>query len=468
MRNPSSPISYEKADMKPNSFLVSWGQGKIFCIRTYGCAANVRDSEVIRSFLLALGMKESSSFDESDFILFNTCAIRENAENHLYGELGQAKDRFEKHPDTVIAISGCVMQEEVPVKFVLDHFPFVSLIFGTNNIPSFYSLLEASIKDNKFIVDVVPSSNKVEEGFPLATDARNSKVSALVNITYGCDNFCTYCIVPYTRGKERSRKVEDILAEVNCLKKAGYKQVTLLGQNVDDYGKDFGDKYAFADLLEKVAQTGIARIRFMTPYPSSFNLKVFEIMAKYPNIMPAIHLPIQSGSDAILKRMNRHYTRAQYLDIVKALKEIIPDVYLTTDIIVGFPGETEEDFKDTLSICEIAKYDAAFTFIFSPRPGTPAYRMKDEFSMATKHTHFDQLKEVIERLTASRADTFVNQDVEVLFEDVSKKDPTMITGLDRHGKLVHVKGTSALIGQIRKVHILESHTYSLIGEVKDD
>ena len=467
-RDPNCPISYLKADTKPDPFLVSWGQGKIFCIRTYGCQANVRDSEIIRGFLLALGMKETDSFAEADFILFNTCAIRENAENHLYGELGQAKDAYEHKPELIIGICGCVMQEEVPVKHILDHFPFVSLIFGTNNMTSFYSLLEEVIKKNVLLVDVRSGSTAVEEGLPESKESRLSKVSAFVNIMYGCDKFCTYCIVPFTRGKERSRKVEDILSEVNCLKQEGYKQVTLLGQNVDAYGKDFGDKYAFADLLEKVALTGIPRIRFVTPYPSDFNTKVFDVMAKYPNVMPSLHLPVQSGSNAVLKRMNRRYTREQYLAIAHELRERLPDVYLTTDIIVGFPGETEADFEGTLSLCQEVKYDAAYTFIFSPRPGTPAYFMKDDTSMATKHERFDRLKDLIEKLTAEKADTAVNQDVEVLFEDVSKKDPSMITGYDRHNKLVHVKGDKSLIGQIRMVHILESHTYSLIGEVKDE
>lgn len=464
-RNPEAKSLVEKVDCKPTSFLVSWGQGKTFCIRTYGCQANVRDSEVIRGYLLALGMKEIDDFIGADLILFNTCAIRENAENHLYGELGRAKEAYEKNPNLIIAISGCVMQEEFAVKYILAHFPFVSLIFGTNNIPSFYSLLDDCLEHQENIVDVRSNSDLVPEGLPEDASSRESKVTAFTNIMYGCNKFCTYCIVPYTRGRERSRKEEDILAEVNCLKEQGYKQVTLLGQNVDAYGKDFGDDYAFASLLEKVALTGIDRVRFVTPYPSDFRVEVFDVMAKYKNIMPFLHLPIQSGSNAVLKRMNRRYTREQYLEIVHELRERLPDVFLSTDIIVGFPNETDEEFEETLSLVREVHYDAAYTFLFSPRPGTPAYRMKDEVSMETKHQRFDRLKALIDEQATERAKTFVGKDVDVLFEKVSEKDPSRISGYEPHNKLVHVKGDASLIGQIRKVHITESHTYSLLGEL---
>ncbi len=467
-RNLSETVRYEKVNMKPTSFLVSWGQGKTFCIKTYGCQANVRDSEIIRSMLLSIGMKEQEDFLGADFILFNTCAVRENAENHLYGELGRAKEQYEKNPETIISICGCVMQEEFAVKHVLEHFPFVSLIFGTNNLVEFFPLLSDCITHNQSIVDVRSNSDLVPEGLPENQEGRMSKYTAFVNIMYGCNKFCTYCIVPYTRGRERSRKMEDIIAEVNCLKESGYKQVTLLGQNVDAYGKDFGDEYAFATLLEKVAQTGIERVRFVTPYPSDFRTQVFDVMAKYKNIMPYMHLPVQSGSNSVLKRMNRRYTREQYLDIVHELRKRLPDVFLSTDIIVGFPNETEEEFQETLSLVREVEYDAAFTFIFSPRPGTPASRMKDEFSSEIKHKHFDELKALIDELSMKRAQEFVGKTVPVLFEKVSEKDPSRISGYDPHNKLVHAKGDASLIGQIKNVKITESHTYSLIGEIIDD
>jgi tRNA-2-methylthio-N6-dimethylallyladenosine synthase len=467
-RNPTKPICYEKANVAPSSFLVSWGQGKTFCIRTYGCQANVRDSEILRSFLLALGMKESEDFSGADLILFNTCAIRENAENHLYGELGSAKKEVTKNPKLIIGVCGCVMQEEGPVRYVLDHYPFVSLLFGTNNLTAFYDLLSDCLQSNQRIVSIHSDSYQVDESLPEDAQGRLSKVTASVNIMYGCDKFCTYCIVPYTRGKERSRKEEDILAEVRCLLQNGYKQVTLLGQNVDAYGKDFGDKYAFASLLEKVAQTGMPRIRFMTPYVSDFNPLVFDVMARYPNVMPSLHMPVQSGSDAILKKMNRRYTKEQYLAIVKAARERIPDVFLTTDIIVGFPGETEADFVETLNLAETVRFDAAYTFIFSPRPGTPAARMANPLSEEEKHLRLNRLKDVTDETTAERAHTFIGKKLEVLFEDVSKKDAEMITGYDRHNKLVHVKGDTSLIGTIRNVRILEANTFSLKGELCDD
>lgn len=467
-RNLKQSVVYEKVDMKPTSFLVSWGQGKTFCIKTYGCQANVRDSEIIRSMLLSLGMKEQDDFIGADFVLFNTCAVRENAENHLYGELGRAKEQYDKNPDTILAICGCVMQEEFAVKHVLKHYPFVSLIFGTNNLTGFYSLLEDTLAHHQSIVDVRSNSDVVPEGLPMDDDGRASKYTAFVNIMYGCNKFCTYCIVPYTRGRERSRKMEDIIAEVRCLKEKGYKQVTLLGQNVDAYGKDFGDDYAFATLLKEVAKTGIDRVRFVTPYPSDFRTQVFDVMAKYPNIMPYMHLPVQSGSDSVLKRMNRRYTREQYLSIVHELRKRLPDVFLSTDIIVGFPNETEEEFQDTLSLVREVEYDAAYTFIFSPRPGTPAYHMKDEMSDEIKHRHFDELKKLIDELSAKRASQFVGKTVDVLFEKISDRDSTKVSGYDPHNKLVHVTGDASLIGQIRKVRIIESHTYSLLGELVDE
>ncbi len=460
--------SLEKGSVPlPGEDLKAWGEGKTFCIKTYGCQANVRDSENIKSLLLNIGMTEVFAFENSDLIIFNTCAVRENAENHLYGELGRAKAAYDKNNKLIVAVCGCVMQEEGPCKKVLNTFPFVSLVFGTNNISSLYSLLSDCVFNDERVVDVRPQPSFKDEEIQEANGSRYSKVTAFVNIMYGCDKFCTYCIVPYTRGKERSRREEDILKEVISLKERGYRQVTLLGQNVDAYGKDFGDQYAFASLLEKVAQTGIERIRFTTPYPSDFRVEVFDVMAKYPNIMPSLHLPLQSGSDTVLRRMNRRYTREQYLEIVRQLRDRLPDVFLTTDIIVGFPNETDQDFEDTLSLCHEVKYDSAFTFIYSPREGTPAAKMKDGVSDETKHQRFDRLVEVINGYAEKKADSFVGTQQEVLFEDVSKRNPEMISGYDRHGKLVHVKGDPSLIGQIRKVHISESHTFSLIGELDD-
>ena len=454
--------------MLPSSFLMDWGKNKKFCIRTYGCQANVRDSEIIRNYLLDIGMTEQDDFSGADFVLFNTCAVRENAENHLYGELGLCKNSYLKNKDMIIAVCGCVVQEDEATKFILDHIKHVRLIFGTSRINSFYSILEDSIKSNKRIVNVSSNDFDVYEEPIGSKDSRLSTIKAFVNIMYGCDKYCTYCIVPYTRGRERSRKEEDIINEVLKLKELGYKEVTLLGQNVDAYGKDRGEKYAFASLLEKVAATGIERIRFTTPYPSDFNSEVFDVMSKYKNIMPSIHMPLQSGSNNILKKMNRRYTREEYLEVIKSLREKISHVYITTDIIVGFPNESDQDFEDTLSLVNEVKYDAAFTFIYSKRPGTPASKLIDHISDETKHARFDRLKILVDSLTTLSASKFVNRECKVLFDTVSKKDKTMISGYTEEGKLVHVKGDSSLLGQIKTVKILNSHTFSLIGEVIDE
>lgn len=452
----------------PSDFLNAWGKGKKFCIKTYGCQANVRDSEIIRNYLLQIGMSEQDDFSGADFVLFNTCAVRENAENHLYGELGLCKGSYDKNRDMIIAVCGCVVQEDEATKFIIDHFKYVRLIFGTSRINSFYSILEDALKNEHRVINISSTDFDIYEEPIGVKESRFSSVKAFVNIMYGCDKYCTYCIVPYTRGRERSRREEDIINEVIKLKELGYKEVTLLGQNVDAYGKDKGETYAFASLLEKVAQTNIERIRFTTPYPSDFNNEVFTVMAKYKNIMPSLHLPIQSGSNSVLKRMNRRYTRESYLEIVNELRKRLPNVFLTTDIIVGFPNETDEEFLDTLSLVKEVAYDAAYTFIYSKRPGTPASKIEDHISDEIKHKRFDALKELIDDLATKSATKFVGKDIKVLFDTVSKKDKTMISGYSEEGKLVHVKGDSSLIGQIKTVKVLNSHTYSLIGEVIDE
>jgi tRNA-2-methylthio-N6-dimethylallyladenosine synthase len=316
------------------------------------------------------------------------------------------------------------------------------------------------------VFDVCSVQGEIIEGLP---SSRFDKNKAFVNIMYGCDNFCTYCIVPYTRGRQRSRSIEDVVAEVKCLLAQGYKEVTLLGQNVNAYGFDLKDEnVTFSKLLEAVAKTGIPRVRYMTSHPAYFKEDVFKTMASYANIMPQLHLPLQSGSDNMLKKMNRHYTKQQYLDLVKMLRSYIPDVYLTTDIIVGFPNESEEDFLSTLEVARQVNYDNAYTFIYSPREGTPAAKMVDLVDMDTKMNRFNRLLEVINKSATENALKEVDKTVEVLFDAVSKKDDSMISGYSRHGRLVHVKSDPSLIGQIRHVRIKESHTFSLIGELMDD
>jgi tRNA-2-methylthio-N6-dimethylallyladenosine synthase len=326
--------------------------------------------------------------------------------------------------------------------------------------------LEACLTSEERIFDVTSEQGDIVEGLP---SSRFDSNKAFVNIMYGCDNFCTYCIVPYTRGRQRSREPIEIVREVEKLKADGYKEVTLLGQNVNAYGFDLKrNDVTFANLLREVSQTGIDRVRFMTSHPAYFTEDVFKAMKECPNIMPQLHLPLQSGSNLMLKRMNRHYTKEQYMNLVKMLRSYIPDVYLTTDIIVGFPNETEEDFQETLDVCRRVNYDNAFTFIFSPRDGTPAARFADKTTKEEKSDRFNRLKELIDDSATKSALKEVGKTVEVLFDSVSKKDETMMSGYSRHARLVHVKGPQSLIGQIRKVKILESHTYSLIGELADE
>lgn len=455
-----------KANLNISDELSTWAKGKSFCLFTSGCQANVRDSEIIVAYLTRLGLNQITDPYKADLVLFNTCAIRENAEKKIYGEIGQLKQSAKDNPNKIIGICGCMAQEEKPMRFIKEHFPYVNLVFGTHNIDSIYSLLDSCIKDEARIFDVTSNQGEVVENLP---SSRFDKTKAFVNIMYGCDNFCTYCIVPYTRGRMRSRSIDEILKEVNDLISLGYKEVTLIGQNVNAYGYDLKDpNSSFDKLLEAVAQTNIPRIRFTTSHPAYFKEEVFQVMAKYSNIMPSLHLPLQSGSDTILKRMNRHYDKKQYLDLVDLLRKYIPDVYLTTDIIVGFPNESDCDFEDTLDVVRKVNYDNAYTFIFSPREGTPAYYMEDKITPKEKSIRFDKLKQLIDQQATISASKQVNQIVEVLFDTVSKKDKTMISGYSRHNRLVHVKGDESLIGQIRKVKIIESRTYSLIGELLDD
>ena len=462
-RNYQEKIQTRLASKTISPFLKNWAKGKTFNLQTSGCQANVRDSEIITAFLENLGLQHTDNIYQANVVIFNTCAIRENAEKKIYGELGQLKQSAKEIPQKIVAICGCMAQEEKPMRYIKEHFPYVNLVFGTHNIDSIYALLEACLTSENRIFDVISTTGEVVEDLP---SSRFDKTKAFVNIMYGCDNFCTYCIVPYTRGRMRSRSIEEIVKEVNSLKEQGYKEVTLLGQNVNAYGYDLKDPNStFDKLLEAVAQTNIPRVRYTTSHPGYFTEDVFKVMAKYDNIMPSLHLPLQSGNDNILKRMNRHYDSKKYLDLVKMLRSYIPDVYLTTDIIVGFPNETEEEFEDTLKVCKEVNYDNAYTFIFSPRDGTPAYYMPDEVSYEEKLKRFNRLKEVIDTSATVSASKEVGKVVEVLFDTVSKRDKTMISGYSRHFRLVHVKGDPSLIGQIRKVKIIESHTYSLIGEL---
>jgi len=435
---------------------------KKYYIRTYGCQANVRDEETMRAMLEDAGYTFSEDIENVDIIIINTCAVRENAEDKVYGEIGNLKRLRKKNKDLVLAICGCMVEQPEILKRLMDTFPEVNLFFGTHEIAQLLDLVYEAITSKERIVSIESKQGEVVEFIP---DCRNNHYKAYVNIIYGCNKFCTYCIVPYTRGKERSRHFNDVLNECQKLIDAGYQEITLLGQNVNAYGKDLDEGKDFADLMEAVAKLGIPRLRFTTSHPWDFSSKMIDVIAKYPNIMKFIHLPVQSGNDEILRKMGRRYTREQYLNLVKEMREKIPGLSLSTDIIVGFPNETEEQFQDTCSLVDIVQYEAAFTFIYSPRKGTPAARMKDNVSKETKTRRFQELVKHLEKHIEEYSDSMVGNVYDVLVDGVSKNNDEMLSGYTETNKLVHFKGDISLVGTIVKVKILESHTYSLIGEI---
>lgn len=435
--------------------------GKKYFLRTYGCQMNEHDSEEIEGILEYLGMTSTDEMETADVIILNTCAIRENAHDKVFGYLGRVKHLKKERPDVILAIGGCMSQEEKIVSEIKERHPYVNIVFGTHNIHELgeYLLDCASSKQD---IEVFSKQGDVIENIRYK---RASHISAWVNIIYGCDKFCTYCIVPYTRGKERSRKLEEIIKEVEKLKEDGYQEVTLLGQNVNAYGHDLKDNVLFSDLLEAVAKTGIPRIRFVTSHPWNFTDKMIEVISKYDNIMPYIHLPIQSGSSRILKLMGRRYTKEQYLELFHKMKEQIPNVAITTDIIVGFPGETEDDFKDTLDIVEECQFDGAYTFIFSPREGTPASLMKDETPLKEKEERLHRLNERVNYYSKQNNEKLLDKIVSVLVLGVSEKDSTKVYGYTDTMKLVNVKAPTDTIGKIIDVKITDAKSFSLDGEL---
>ncbi len=435
--------------------------GKKYFIKTYGCQMNVHDSEEISYRLETLGFEKVEELEDADLVILNTCAIRENAHDKLYGFLGRCKHLKDTKKDLIICICGCMAQEERVVNEILTKYPYVDIVFGTHNIHELQDMLLNRVKGTD--IEVYSYEGKVYENINYK---RDSKVKAWVNIQYGCDKFCTYCIVPYTRGKQRSRKSSEILKEVECLKENGYKEVTLLGQNVNAYGKDIEGELSFAELLESVAKTGIDRVRFVTSHPWDFTSEMVDIIAKYDNVMPYIHLPLQSGSSKILKLMGRKYTKEEYLKLYKEIREKVKGSSITTDIIVGFPGETEEDFNDTLDVVNECKFDSAFTFIFSPREGTPAERMEDNVSLKEKEDRLHRLNDVINKYSLIHNEECVGKTFKVLLEGVSEKDDTKAFGYTDHMKLVNVKGGLDYIGEIVDVTITDAKSFSLDGEIK--
>jgi tRNA-2-methylthio-N6-dimethylallyladenosine synthase len=434
--------------------------GKKYFIRTYGCQANVRDEETMRGLLEAAGFSEVDSETEADLVILNTCAVRENAEDKVFGEIGVLKGIKNNRKDLVIAIGGCMVQQAHIVTTIIDKYRHVDLMFGTHNIHQLLELLEEVYVSKNRLIDVPSIPSIANENLPTK---RLQSHKAFVNIMYGCDKFCTYCIVPYTRGRERSRTREDVLNECRALVSQGYQEITLLGQNVNAYGKDLYPDYDFADLLEDVALTAIPRLRFTTSHPWDFSSKMIETIAKHPNIMKAVHLPVQSGHDRVLRSMGRRYTRDQYLELVAEMKEKIPGLSLTTDIIVGFPNETEAEFDATVSLVEAVGYDGAFTFIYSVRQGTPAARMVDNVEGSVKHERFMRLLAAVERSAEIKADAMIGTIQKVLVDGYSKKNDSVLSGYTEGNKMVHFKGDASLIGSIVTVKIVESHLYSFLG-----
>ena len=437
------------------------GLGKTYYIKTYGCQMNVHDSENIKAILEDMGFSESEEFEKADLILLNTCAIRENAHNKVFGMIGRIKHLKEERPDVIAGVCGCMAQEEGVVSEILSKYKFLDIVFGTHNIHELPLVLEKHLKNNKLEVEVYSCEGDIIEDMPVK---RDSKYKAWVNIMYGCDKFCTYCIVPYTRGKQRSRNPRDIIKEVEKLKKEGYKEVTLLGQNVNAYGKDLDINYDMSNLLSDVASTGIDRVRFVTSHPWDFTDEMVDTISKYDNIMPYIHLPLQSGSDRILKLMGRRYTKESYLKLFNKIKNTIPNVSITTDIIVGFPSESEEDFEDTLDVVNRCKFDSAFTFIFSPREGTPASKMKDDISLSEKEERLYKLNELVNKYSKEANEKYLGKTVKVLLEGESSKKGALMGYTDTM-KLVNVKGSADLIGKIVDVRICDVKSFSMDGEI---
>lgn len=437
------------------------GAGKKYLVETYGCQMNVHDSETIAGILEEMGYTRTDQQEQADIILLNTCAIRENAEDKVFGELGRLKQLKLENPDLILGVCGCMSQEEVVVNRILRNYQHVDLIFGTHNIHRLPVLLENALFSKEMVVEVWSKEGDVVENIP---KVRQDGLRAWVNIMYGCDKFCTYCIVPYTRGKERSRRPEDVLNEIRDLARKGYQEITLLGQNVNAYGKDFTDRhYTFAHLMDDVHKIGIPRVRFTTSHPRDFDDHLIEVLAKRGNLVEHIHLPVQSGSSEILKMMARKYTREQYLELVRKIKAAIPDVVLTTDIIVGFPGETDEQFEETLSLVKEVEFDSAFTFIYSPREGTPAAKMKDDVPMEVKKERLQRLNDLQNEISRQKNEALRGQVVEVLVEGESKKNPDVLSGRTRTNKLVNFKGPKHLIGKFAHVRIDEPKTWTLQG-----
>ena len=439
------------------------GRNPLVSSHTIGCQMNEHDSEELDYMFGRMGYDKTDNIREADFIIYNTCAVRENAETKVYGNLGQLRFSKRKNPDLKIALCGCMMQQPHVVEEIKKNHKHVNLMFGTHNLYRFPELLYKHLTTGKTITEVWDVDGEVIEGLH---SNRKYDLKAFVNIMYGCNNFCTYCIVPYTRGRERSRKYEDIIEEIEDLVANGTKEVTLLGQNVNSYGKTLEDPISFAELLRKVNDIeGIERIRFMTPHPKDISDEVIYAMRDCEHVCEFLHLPMQCGSTELLKKMNRHYSKEDYLKIIEKARKEIPDVVFSTDIMIGFPGETLEDVQDTIDVVEAARYDSAFTFIYSKRNGTPAAKMENQIPEDEKHRRFEEVLSHVNRIAGEINEGYMGKTVEVLVEGRSAKNPNRYTGKTRGNKTVNFNSEEDLTGRLVMVHINDPKSFSLNGEV---
>ena len=437
---------------------------KKYHIVTYGCQMNVHESEKIAGILAKLGYRETKETEEADIIVFNTCCIRENAENHAFGNIGALKMLKKRKPGLIIAVGGCMTQEKGKTEILEKKFPFIDIMFGTLNLEELGELIELKQKEKKRVIKIREKEGEIVEGDePLRTSYPN----AWVNIMYGCDNFCSYCIVPYVRGRERSRKPENIVAEVERLVAEGYREITLLGQNVNSYGSDGRTGRTFAELLDAVASVeGDFRLRFMTSHPKDFNEDVVKVMEKHRKICRLVHLPVQSGSDSVLKAMNRRYTSAQYLEEIKMLRSRLPEAEVTTDIIVGFPGETEEDYLATEELVKKADFASAFTFVYSPRTGTKAAAMENQVPEEVQKDRIMRLVELVNSRTRKKSEKYVGTTAEILCEDYDEKKGLYL-GRDEFGRMGYFKSEENLVGRFVNLKITQANGISLYGELAD-
>ncbi len=431
------------------------------CPQTFGCQMNFRDSEKITGILEMIGYKVVDS-EEADFVIYNTCTVRENANLKVYGHLGKMKGLRKKNPHMMIALCGCMMQEAHVVENIKKSYPFVNLVFGTHNIYKFPELLVTALESQRMVIDIWKNTDQIVEDLPAE---RKYSFKSGVNIMFGCNNFCSYCIVPYVRGRERSRKPEAIIDEIKHLVADGVVEVMLLGQNVNSYGKNLDEPISFAQLLQEIEKIeGLERIRFMTSHPKDLSDELIEVMAHSKKICKHLHLPVQSGSTEILKKMNRRYTKEQYLALVEKIKKAVPDISLTTDIIVGFPGETEEDFLETLDVVRKVRYDSAFTFIYSKRSGTPAAVMEDQIPEDVVKDRFDRLLKEVQSIATEVCAVHEGTVLPVLVEQINHQDASLVTGRLSNNLLVHFPGDEGLIGKIVDVKLTECKGFYYIGE----